>query len=220
MFLPLLRRSADGREWTLAALRGPIADDFGLTDAERAELLPSGTQSRFVNRLCWAKIHLERAGLVTRVRRGVFTISDVGRAVLAENPSTIDVAFLDRYEPYRAFRHGATTDSEADGPSEPPAHISTETPEAVLERAHETLNDELAAELLDEIADRTPTFFEKVVLDLMKAMGYGGWGDAAGRLTSPGADEGIDGLIHEDRLGLETINLPGLGKVLLDFSQA
>jgi len=207
IFLPLLRRSADGREWTLAALRGPIADDFGLTDAERAELLPSGTQSRFVNRLCWAKIHLERAGLVTRVRRGVFTISDVGRAVLAENPATIDVAFLDRYEPYRAFRQGATTDSEADGPSEPPAHISTETPEAVLERAHETLNDELAAELLDEIADRTPTFFEKVVLDLMKAFVFGGWGDAAGRLTSPGADEGIDGLIHEDRLGLDTIYL-------------
>jgi restriction system protein len=207
IFLPLLRRTADGREWTLAALRGPVADDFGLTEAERAELLPSGTQSRFVNRLCWSKIHLERAGLLTRVRRGVFTISDVGRSVLAENPAAIDVAFLDRYEAYREFRHRrASGDGDAGSP-EPPTETSTETPEAVLERAHETLNDELAAELLDEIADRTPAFFEKVVLDLMKAMGYGGWGDASGRLTSAGADEGIDGLIHEDRLGLETIYL-------------
>jgi len=207
IFLPLLRHSADGKEWTLAALRGPIADDFGLSDAERAELLPSGTQSRFVNRLCWAKIHLERAGLLTRVRRGVFSISAAGRTVLAENPGTIDVAYLDRYEPYREFRHRRATDDDAGGQPESPPETSTETPEAVLERAHETLNDELAAELLDEIADRTPTFFEKVVLDLMKAMGYGGWGDAAGRLTSAGADEGIDGLIHEDRLGLDTIYL-------------
>lgn len=92
-------------------------------------------------------------------------------------------------------------------PSSACHETSTETPEAVLERAHETLNDELAAQLLDEIADHTPTFFEKVVLDLMKAMGYGGWGDAAGRLTSAGADEGIDGIIHEDRLGLDAIYL-------------
>jgi restriction system protein len=205
--LPLLRRVADGNDWTLAALRGPVADDFGLTEAERAELLPSGTQSRFVNRLCWSKIHLERAGLLTRVRRGVFTISDVGRSVLAENPATIDVAFLDRYEPYREFRHRRTTDDDTGGQPEPPPETSNETPEAVLERAHQTLNDELAAELLDEIADHTPAFFEKVVLDLMKAMGYGGWGDASGRLTSAGADEGIDGIIHEDRLGLDAIYL-------------
>jgi restriction system protein len=207
IFLPLLRRVADGKDWTLAALRGPIADDFGLTAAERAELLPSGTQSRFVNRLCWAKIHLERAGLLTRVRRGVFSISEAGRQVLAENPANLDVAFLDRYEPYREFRHRRTADDGATDQPEPPADTSTETPEAVLERAHETLNDELAAQLLDEIADHTPAFFEKIVLDLMKAMGYGGWGDAAGRLTSAGADEGIDGIIHEDRLGLDAIYL-------------
>jgi restriction system protein len=207
IFLPLLRRAADGRDWTLAALRGPIADDFALTDAERAELLPGGTQTRFVNRLCWAKIHLERAGLLTRVRRGVFSISEAGRQVLAENPANLDVAFLDRYEPYREFRHRRNTDGDTGSQPEPPPETTTETPEAVLEQAHETLNDELAAELLDEIADHTPAFFEKVVLDLMKAMGYGGWGDAAGRLTSAGADEGIDGIIHEDRLGLDAIYL-------------
>jgi restriction system protein len=107
MLLPLLRRSADGREWTVAALRGTIADDFSLT-AERQELLPSNTQFRFVNRLCWAKIYLERAGLITRVRRGVFTISDAGRAVLAENPAAITLAYLDRFESFRKFRETRT----------------------------------------------------------------------------------------------------------------
>ena len=204
--LPLLRRVADGNDWTLAALRGPIADHFRLTDAERAELLPSGTQSRFVNRLCWSKIHLERAGLLTRVRRGVFMISDVGRSVLAENPATIDLDYLNQFESFRAFRQARSTDDSA-VETQPLPPAVTDTPEVVLERAHQTLNDELAAELLDEIADHTPAFFEKVVLDLMKAMGYGGWGDASGRLTSAGADEGIDGIIHEDRLGLDAIYL-------------
>jgi restriction system protein len=205
MLLPLLRRSADGKDWTLAALRGPIADDFGLTDAERQELLPSNTQSRFVNRLCWAKIYLERAGLVDRVRRGVFKISDAGRRVLAENPSSIDLAYLDRFESFRAFRQSRLTeDSVGEGVDTQPA---AETPDAILEKAHDALNEELAAQILDEIADRTPAFFEKVVLDLMRAMGYGGWGDTAGRLTGKGTDEGIDGVIHEDRLGLDTIYL-------------
>ena len=205
MFLPLLRRSADGKEWTVAALRGPIADNFGLSDAERQELLPSNTQSRFVNRLCWAKIYLERAGLIDRVRRGVFTISDAGRGVLAENPSSITLAYLERFESFRKFRQARPAEDGIGEAAEPQPAL--ETPDAVLEKAHEALNDELAAQLLDEIADHTPEFFEKVVLDLMKAMGYGGWGDAAGRLTNAGADEGIDGIIHEDRLGLETIYL-------------
>ena len=207
IFLPLLRRSADGKDCTLAALRGPIADDFGLTDAERAELLPSGTQSRFVNRLCWAKIYLERAGLLSRVRRGVFAISDAGRQVLAENPASIDLEYLNRFESYRAFRQERRTGDGDTTEPDPPPVTATETPDAILEKAHGALHDELAAELLAEIADRSPAFFEKVVLDLMKAMGYGGWGDAAGRLTGAGADEGIDGLIHEDRLGLETMYL-------------
>ncbi len=118
MLLPLLRRSGDGREWPVAALRAPIADDFSLTAAERQELLPSNTQSRFVNRLCWAKIYLERAGLITRVRRGVFTISAAGRAVLAENPAAITLAYLDRFDSFRKFREARTT---ADGTAELPS---------------------------------------------------------------------------------------------------
>jgi restriction system protein len=190
ILLPLLRRSADGKDWTLAALRGPIADDFALTDAERAELLPSGTQNRFVNRLCWAKIYLEWAGLVSRVRRGVFTISEAGRDVFAGNPAAIDLAFLEQFESYRAFRQSRSPEDDSPPDAGALPVVIDETPDAVLEKAHEALNNELAAQLLDEIADRSPAFFEKIVLDLMKAMGYGGWGEAAGRLTGVGADEG------------------------------
>ena len=207
ILLPLLRRSADGKDWTLAALRGPIADDFGLTDAERAELLPSGTQSRFVNRLCWSKIYLERAGLLNRVRRGVFSISDAGRKVLAENPASIDLDYLDRFESFRAFRQQRTAGEEASAETAAEPVSVTETPDAILEKAYKALNNELAAQLLEEIVDRSPVFFERVVLNLMNAMGYGFGGEAACRLTGAGADEGIDGVIHEDRLGLETIYL-------------
>jgi restriction system protein len=141
-----------------------------------------------VNRLCWAKIYLERAGLLTRVRRGVFSISNAGRQVLTENPASIDLDYLNRFETFREFRQQRSA-SEGDVTEPDPAPIATtETPDDIIEKAHGALNEALAAELLDEIADRSPTFFEKVVLDLMKAMGYGGWGDAAGRLTSAGAD--------------------------------
>ena len=207
ILLPLLRRSADGKEWTLAALRGPIADDFGLTEAERAELLPSATQTRFVNRLCWAKIHLERAGLVNRVRRGVFTISNEGRRVLASNPTALDVAFLDQYESYRDFRQVRSTGDDSPPEAAGLPAVSDETPEVVLDKALKALNKELAAQLLDEIADRSPTFLERVVLDLMRAMGYGGRDRTAGRLTGAGADAGIDGIIDEDCLGLDSIYL-------------
>ena len=137
----------------------------------------------------------------------MFTISAAGRGVLAENPASIDLEYLNRFESFRTFRQQRSGDDGSAAEAEPSPVAASETPDAILEKAHAALNDELAAQLLDEIADRTPAFFEKVVLDLMKAMGYGGWGDAAGRLTGAGADEGIDGLIHEDRLGLETIYL-------------
>jgi restriction system protein len=118
-----------------------------------------------------------------------------------------DIDDLDRFDSFRAFRQQRRAGEESATDATPETVSVEETPDAVLEKAHEALNNELAAQLLDEIADRTPAFFEKIVLDLMKAMGYGGWGEAAGRLTGAGADEGIDGLIHEDRLGLETIYL-------------
>ncbi|MEI8369371.1 MAG: restriction endonuclease [Planctomycetia bacterium] len=126
---------------------------------------------------------------------------------LTEHWHREDLDDLHQFESYRAFRQQRSADDGGTNEPDPSPVSVEETPDAILEKAHGALNDELAAQILDEIADRSPAFFEKIVLDLMKAMGYGGWGEAAGRLTRAGADEGIDGLIHEDRLGLETIYL-------------
>jgi restriction system protein len=203
MTLPLLRVCANGEEWSMAAVRGPIAEHFGLTEEDRKELLPSGTQPRFNNRVAWAKVYLERAGLLQKTRRGHFKISPAGEGVLQNPPTVIDIAFLSQFDGFDDFRSRS--------PEQPDAAVTVpagaETPEEQLQSAHQRLCDELADRLLDQIGEMSPEFFEKLVLDLMLAMGYGGSREESGSLTQSGADEGIDGIINEDQLGLDTIYL-------------
>jgi len=203
MTLPLLRVCANGEEWSMAAVRGPIAEHFGLTEEDRKELLPSGTQPRFNNRVAWAKVYLERAGLLQKTRRGHFKISPAGKGVLQNPPTVIDIAFLSQFDGFDDFRSRS--------PEQPDAAVTVpagaETPEEQLQSAHQRLCDELADRLLDQIGEMSPEFFEKLVLDLMLAMGYGGSREESGSLTQSGADEGIDGIINEDQLGLDTIYL-------------
>jgi len=203
MTLPLLRVCANGEEWSMAAVRGPIAEHFGLTEEDRKELLPSGTQPRFNNRVAWAKVYLERAGLLQKTRRGHFKISPAGEGVVQNPPTVIDIAFLSQFDGFDDFRSRS--------PEQPDAAVTVpagaETPEEQLQSAHQRLCDELADRLLDQIGEMSPEFFEKLVLDLMLAMGYGGSREESGSLTQSGADEGIDGIINEDQLGLETIYL-------------
>ena len=200
MMLPLLQLSADGSEHTLANARTPLADQFGLTDAERAELLPSGQQSRFNNRVAWAKIYLERAGLFEKTRRGFFKITSQGLEVLANPPDRVDIAFLRRFAEFDTFRTKQTDKPESAGTDD-------ETPEETLQAAYATIRDSLATELLALVKSMSPTFFENLVLDLMLKMGYGGSRDDSGFVTNPGADEGIDGIVNEDQLGLDVIYL-------------
>jgi restriction system protein len=203
MMLPLLRVCSDGNERSMGAVRGLVGDQLGLSDDDRKELLPSGTQPRFNNRVAWAKIYLERAGLLTKTRRGHFKISANGEKVLQNPPPIIDIAFLGQFDGFDDFRTKAVdTDT-------PTAILQTsfQTPEEQLQDAHQRLCDDLAAQLLDQIAELSPEFFEKLVLDLMLAMGYGGSRDESGSVTNAGADEGIDGIINEDQLGLDTIYL-------------
>jgi restriction system protein len=203
MTLPLLRTCANGEEWAMAAVRGPVAQHFGLTAEQQRELLPSGTQPRFNNRVAWAKIYLERAGLLTKTRRGHFKISPAGLQVLQNPPPVIDIAFLRQFEAFDDFRTRSM--ERAESPELPPA--GDETPEEQLQAAHQRLCDELATQLLTQINDMSFDFFEKLVLDLMLAMGYGGSREDSGSLTNAGADEGIDGIINEDQLGLDSIYL-------------
>jgi len=189
----------------MKAVRGPIAEHFVLTDDERKELLPSGTQPRFNNRVAWSKIYLERAGLLTKTRRGHFKISPTGMKLLQKPPEIIDIAFLKQFEGFEDFR--TKSSSTTPDQNKTAAASDSETPEEQLQDAHQKLCEELATQILNQIAEMSPEFFEKLVLDLMLAMGYGGSREEAGSVTNSGADEGIDGIINEDRLGLESIYL-------------
>lgn len=200
LMLPLLKFSSDGVEHSLADARSPLADQFGLTDEERAELLPSGQQPRFNNRVAWAKVYLERAGLFAKTRRGHFKITDRGNDVLAAPPDRIDINFLKRFPEFDSFRTKHTENDDT-------GTIDDETPEEVLQTAYETIRDSLATELLAMVKSLSPTFFEHLVLDLMLKMGYGGSRDNSGLVTNAGADEGIDGIVNEDQLGLDVIYL-------------
>ena len=162
--------------------------------------LPSGQQSRLNNRVAWAKVYLERAGLLIKTRRGYFRITDPGIVVLRDPPERIDIPFLKQFPSFEDFR--SKTPEETSDES-----VDEKTPEESLQIAYQTIRDSLAIELITLVKSATPTFFERLVLDLMLKMGYGGSREKAGTLTTAGADEGIDGIINEDQLGLDVIYL-------------
>lgn len=204
--LPVLTITGDGEEHSLAAVRETIAARFGLTPEDRNELLPSGKQRRFDNRVAWAKVHLDRAGLLTSTRRGFFRVTEAGRALLGERPDQIDLALLDRYPGFREFRNAERRPSgEAAGRGTEVDDRDDSTPEERLEQAYEGIRAELAAELLVRVKKSTPRFFEELVVELLLKMGYGRNRAEAGRAIGASGDEGIDGIISEDRLGLDTI---------------
>jgi restriction system protein len=202
IMLPLLRLADDGEVRALATVRKQLAQHFGLTAAEEEELLPSGRQRRFANRVAWAKVYLERAGLLSSPSRGQFRITERGRAVLESPPRIIDIKFLDGFPEFREFRAKPNASSlaastEAD---------ETGTPEETLEAAYQSIRAGLASELLERVKSASPRFFEQLVVELLLKMGYGRTG-GNGHAIGKSGDEGIDGVITEDRLGLEMVYL-------------
>lgn len=204
--LPLLEHVADGAEYTIAGSRDVLADRYDMTDQERNQRLPSGAANTFYNRLAWAKTYLERAGLLTRVKRGVFTISNAGTELLRNPPDRIDINYLQRFDAFNQFRK-KTTDTDPDNSEQSHPSENEATPEEALDLAYKDLRDDVATQLLAQIKSSHPSFFEKLVVDLMLKMGYGGPGDDAGTVTSYRHDGGIDGVINEDTLGLDVIYL-------------
>jgi restriction system protein len=198
---PLLQLAADGQVRTLASARKELARHFKLTPAEEEEPLPSGRQSRFTNRVAWAKMYLERAGLLCSPARGQFQMTDRGLSVLANPPPIINIKFLESFPGFLAFR-AKSQDSSAS----PVETAEAATPEEALEAAYQSIRAGLASELLKRVKAAPPRFFEQLVVELLLKMGYGkagGNGEAIGK----SGDEGIDGIITEDRLGLEMIYL-------------
>lgn len=201
--LPLLVFAGDGKVHSLVEAREELASGFGLTDADRAELLPSGRQRRFDNRVAWAKSYLEQAGLLTTPRRGHFQITERGRGLLKKKPGHIDIGLLEQYEEFRDFRN-RKTDPAADQQPSPPADLVA-TPEEALETAYQSIRSQLAQEVLARVKGASPSFFETLVVELLLRMGYGSGRAEASRAIGGVGDEGIDGIINEDRLGLDVI---------------
>lgn len=200
--MPLLRLAADRREHQVREAVEHLADAFSLTKEERNEMLPSGTQPLFANRVGWARTYLKQAGLLETPRRGTFRITDRGLALLQEHPDRIDVKLLERYPEFLAFRNRRRVTNADASISE---GETRETPEDTLAAAYRQLRTDLEADLLDQVKASSPSFFEKLVIDLLVAMGYGGNRQDAGRAIGQSGDGGIDGMINEDRLGLDVI---------------
>jgi restriction system protein len=203
VMLPLLKALGDGDEHSLHEVIETLADQFELTDEERRELLPSGRQAKFDNRVAWARTYMKKAGLLESTGRGKFRINDRGLAVLRENPPEINVKFLEQFPEFLEFRDGPSKDASAD--TENGTADKTKTPEEVLETSYQNLRKDLAQDLLDRIMGCSPEFFEKLVVDLLVAMGYGGSRKDAGEAVGRSGDGGIDGIIKEDKLGLDAV---------------
>jgi len=197
----MLQSTADGAEHSTSDLRDKIASSLALTPEDLQQKLPSGTQTVFANRVAWATVYLARANALKRVRRGVFQITNRGKELVRKHPDKITVQILSQFPEFVIFHKGETASNE-----KPELKIeSTQTPEEQLAAAYQLLRDALANDVLDTVKKTAPTFFEKLVVDLLVAMGYGGSVADAGRAVGAGADGGIDGTIKEDKLGLDVV---------------
>ena len=203
IMLPLLEFAGDGDQHTLRETVDRLGTHFKLTEAERGEMLPSGKQARFDNRVHWARSYLKHAGLVENPAWGAFRITADGKKVLTSKPKQIDIKFLMQFEKFAKFRSKGATSSEA--PPPPTEAEGQKTPRELLEENHLKLRNELAADLIDTIKRASPRFFEKLVLELLLKMGYGGGVMGAGRVVGGSGDQGIDAVINQDRLGLDVI---------------
>ncbi len=202
LMLPLLTLFQDGQPKTIGEMNANLAAKFNLTPEEQAELLPSGGQSRFENRVGWARTYLKKAALLQRVRSGVYQITHRGAEVLAAAPAKIDLHYLSQYAEIIEFRRRKNHVVEV---NDPEADESSQTPKEILEKAHQTLRSALAQEILERIRQAPPSFFEQLVVELLLKMGYGGSRQDAGSAIGRSGDGGIDGIIKEDKLGLDVI---------------
>lgn len=206
--LPLLRFAVDGKEHQIKEASQHLALEFNLTEEEQNEFLPSGQQPVFINRIGWARSYLKKAGLLDNTRRGYFQITVRGQSVLKEPPPRITIKYLDRFSEFKEFwdkyrsKRGAEEDTTDAAEAEP---APGQTPHEALESAYARLRSEIAVEILQTLKGSDPSMFENIVVDLLVKMGYGGSRTDAGKAIGRSGDEGIDGIIKEDHLGLDNI---------------
>jgi restriction system protein len=204
-FKPLLEMAADGKEHSMKEARELIARNMKLSEEDMKEMLPSGAQTKYDNRVAWAKSYFVQAKVLEAPRRAYFRITDRGLDLLKKGYERIDVKILNQYPEFVEFhtiKAAASTESNTEQET-----LQLETPEETLQKAYQNIRGDLAAEILDKIKGNSPQFFERLVVDIMVALGYGGSRVDAGKSIGQSGDEGIDGIIKEDRLGLDVIYL-------------
>lgn len=203
LMLPALRTLAQHSPATTSEVRAALAQELALSDVDLGELLPSKRQTTFANRVAWAYSYLKQAGLISSPKRGVYEITPIGVATLGEGPARIDISFLSRFPEFRAFRQ---LDGNSRASAEPPTAVpGALTPDEEIRAGYRRLREAIAAQLLDRIKNVHPAAFERIVVDVLVGLGYGGSQLDAGGVVGGGGDEGIDGIIKEDRLGLDSI---------------
>lgn len=204
IMLPLLKIISDDKVYRFRNLIDALSTEFQLSEEEQKELLPSGQQPIFDNRVGWANTYLKKAGLIKSEKRGYLQITELGQKILADNPPKINVKFLRQFQGFKEFakvkKNGTTKTREIKEIIE-----EEQTPEEMLEYAHQKLTNDLSQELIETIKGCSPRFFERLVIDLLLSMGYGGSRADAGKAIGKSNDGGIDGIIKEDKLGLDII---------------
>ncbi len=200
--LPLLEITKDKKEHSIREVIEQLSQAFKLTEKEKTKFLPSGKEPIFYNRSRWARTYLTKAGLLDHTRRGYFRITDKGLEVLENPPEIIDNEYLSQFPEFAEFTSGKKTDANEQKEIN---DLDTKNPEEMLELAYQKLREELTENLLKTIKTCSPSFFEKLVVDLLLNMGYGGTRKDAGKAIGKSGDEGIDGIIKEDRFGLDII---------------
>lgn len=196
--------AADGNEVKLRDVINQLAEQFNLSDEEKSETLPSGRQSILDNRVGWARTYLTKAGLLEATRRAHFVITPRGKEALSENVD-INNEYLKKFDEFIAFKHKSNDDSEAENDSNILEQENVSTPDEILRAAYKKINEALALDILERTRKVTPAFFEDLLIELLVAMGYGGTGEGAAHALGKTGDNGIDGVIDQDPLGVDQI---------------
>ena len=205
LMLPLLKLVSDGQEHKYRDLIESLAIEFQVTDEERKELLASGNQAIFDNRVGWAKTYLKKAGLLDSPKRATFVITDLGRQTLAKNLDRVDAKYLRQFPAFLEFQNASRNNSDSEEDEITIIETNEQTPEENLDKAYQRIRKSLASELLNKVVDLSPAFFERLVVELLVKMGYGGSIKDAGKAMGKSGDEGIDGTIKEDGTDIENV---------------
>ncbi len=204
LMLPVLKAAIDGEISTKEVISA-LADTYKLSTEDREQLLPSGKQRTFDNRVNWAKSYLKQAGLISYPSRGTYKLTDEGIRILGKSPARIDSAYLERFAAFQEFKSRKGNKSDLTVPSISQDAIETITPDELIRTTYRQINETLASELLERVRNATPKFFEELLVELLLAMGYGGSSEDAARAIGQSGDGGIDGVIDQDPLGIDQL---------------